>query len=407
LLINSIYLKIYNTGIALWVMECENHGVDKDGKPQDTIADVKNINDYGRRITLPFIPAYSDFSACADLLEVYVPELAKSFRTDFRAFIEEINKSGNKKDSLNLNHLSSYIKGILSHNCEYQFSSKITDDKETVYIHPAMDDRMFVASIVIDKNQTEKILGDPNKSDKYPYLENIEEQKSLYEFVFLDPDEGCSCQNKEMRKELLDKHLYKRWFDYGSVYGICAQSMVLLFNGGAMHLVNTFLTIYVRMACLCLAQRASLMHFQKETADISRLIHEKENKIRIATITKLMDLQERFSAFESQICFDEITPQEQGIEMYSMFKDSFLIDKELENVKSQITGLHDSADTYLDYNFNRVALIFTIIGGALGLIELIGIKIFESIYDAMVLGAVASLLTVFIILLSFRRKRRK
>ena len=407
LLINSIQLKIYNTGIALFVMECENHGTDKYGNPQNTFADVKNINDYGRRITLPFIPGKPDWSICADSLEVYVPELKQRFRTDFRSFIDKISESKQKCADISLNHLSDFIKGILGFSSEHRFSSRIRGADGIIYIHPALDDRMFAASLVIDKKETDELLGTEKDKGEYKYEKDNALSKSLYEFVFMDNDGNCTCQCKKMRNDLLEKHIYKRWLEYGTIYGISAQSLVMLFNGDAMHLVATFLTIYVRMACLCLAQRASLMLFQKETADISRLIHEKEGKIQIGTVTKLMDLQERFSAFESQICFTEITPQEQGIEMYAMFTESFLIYKELDNVKSQIEGLHDATDTYLDFGFNKIALIFTLIGAIFGLASLITSTKIPNEW-ALPLGSIAVSIAVCIIIsFLYRRRYRK
>ncbi len=411
LLINSIYLKIYNTGIALFVMECENHGVDKDGKPQNTLADVKSINDYGRRINLPFIPTEPQWSICADSLEVFVPGFAK-FRTDFSLYIKEISCSAEKKDSINLNHLSSFIKGILGFQSDYQFSSKINKDKKSVYVHPGLDDRMFVACLVNDREATGKFIGKETDGDEevykhdYDYKKNTDLSKSLYELIFVDPAKGCSCQSAKMRADLLEKHIYKRWIENGSIYGVAAQSIVLLFDGGFAPLIGSFLTIYVRMACLCLAQRASLMYFQKETADISRLIHEKKNKISVATVTRLMNLQERFSAFESQICFKEITPQEQGIEMYSMFMDSFFIEKELENVKSQIDGLHDATDTYLDFSFNKFALMFTVIGGILGVLELINLPSDEWSQWLRYIGIGISACCVVMLLIIYRRRKK-
>lgn len=407
LLLNSIQLKIYNTGIALFVLEGENHGTDKDGKPQNTFGDVKNINDFGRRVTLPFIPDVPGYSICADSLEIVIPGLG-NFRTDFAGYIKKTAETKNKKEHINLNHLSNFIKEILSFSSDNQFSSKINNEKNTFYIHPALDDRMFVASLVIDKEETNKMIEVSKETGEYAYEKDDELSKSLYEFIFIDnQNSGCSCNCKKMRQELLEKHVYRRWIEAGSLYGVAAQSIVLLFDGGFEPLINTFITTYVRIACLCLAQRASLMNFQKEAADISRLIHEKESKIQIATVTKLMDLQERFSAFESQICFAEITPQEQGIEIYSMFFEFFFIDKELENVKSQIDGLHDATDTYLDFGFNKIALIFTLVGGILGIMQIVNTdaRLFEQ--TLWIYGSVASIVIAFIVIFVYRRKRKK
>ena len=63
--LNMVRLKIFNTGVALLIFECEN-------TKYRNIEDVKNINDYGRRITLPFIN--SDFSIAADSIEVRIDD---------------------------------------------------------------------------------------------------------------------------------------------------------------------------------------------------------------------------------------------------------------------------------------------------------------------------------------------
>ena len=90
LMLNGIKLKIFNTGVALFIVECENHGVDAEGKSQASIEDVKNINDFGRRISLPFVPTeYKTASCCADKLTVEIPGVA-TFEDDYGSFIQSI-----------------------------------------------------------------------------------------------------------------------------------------------------------------------------------------------------------------------------------------------------------------------------------------------------------------------------
>lgn len=371
LLLNQIRFKIYSTGVALFIIECENYGKDKDGNNQTSFADIKNINDFGRRINLPFIPEKpDDYSACADCLELFIPELRSSFSTDFYDFICRVSKESEnrKKEILSLNYLCRYIKKILSYGSEYDFTSD-KENKEKIFIRPALDDRMFVACIYVNKDETKKLL-EINEGE-YSYLSDAEKSKSLYEFVFLDSSENCTCQSQNMRRDLLENHIYDRWNDWGTVYGIAAQSLVMISDNPPSHIINAFLTEYVQIVCLCIAQKASLIVFQKETSDLSTQIHGNGKKIKIKTTTSLMDLQERFSAFKSQLCFDEVTVQEQGIEIYDLIKKFFLIDRELENVKDQIDGLHDATDTYLDFNFNKIGYIFTIIGTIYGIMQVL------------------------------------
>ena len=61
---------LFNTGIGIFMLECENHGLAKDGKTsQANIESVKAITEYGRRINLPLLPVPDPeryFSLCAD-----------------------------------------------------------------------------------------------------------------------------------------------------------------------------------------------------------------------------------------------------------------------------------------------------------------------------------------------------
>ena len=85
--INAIRVRLLNTGIGLFIMECENHGIDGNSNSQTSIEALKNINDYGRRITLPFIT--KGFWITADKLMVDIPGIG-SFEDDFGGFVTDI-----------------------------------------------------------------------------------------------------------------------------------------------------------------------------------------------------------------------------------------------------------------------------------------------------------------------------
>ena len=94
--IKAIKLKVFNTGIALLVFECEN-------TRYHNIEAAKDINDYGRRITLPFIPDNPDYSIAADCLTISISEKV-AFTSDFRAFIK------NKEKDISMNRIADIIK---------------------------------------------------------------------------------------------------------------------------------------------------------------------------------------------------------------------------------------------------------------------------------------------------------
>lgn len=78
-----------------------------------------------------------------------------------------------------------------------------------------------------------------------------------------------------------------------------------------------------------------------------------------------MDLQERFIAFQNQINLQEISSQEQAIELYERFRKVNFVDDLTGALKEQLDALYDATNTNQDYSFNKWALLFTII--ALGI----------------------------------------
>jgi hypothetical protein len=150
------------------------------------------------------------------------------------------------------------------------------------------------------------------------------------------------------------------------------------------------------------------MEFQKELALLSVQIHDKGNKMRISTVTRLMNLQERFAAFESQICFTEISCQEQAIDIYEAMTKFFFIDDEMENIKSQLDVLNEAANTYLDFGFNKIGYIFTFVGAIFGVM---GMNYFEgfppSCKDWGIILLSAGVIGLLWAIISFIYRRRK
>ena len=365
LLINGIKLKIFNTGVALFILECENHGTGADGKSQATLGDVKNINDYGRRISLPFIPVESSgyFSICADRVSVKIDGVG-NFEDDYLGFAKRLKDIYDINRALSFTHVCSFVKELLGFGSDVKFTSKQAKNKDDIYIYPALDDRMFVACCCFDENSCDSFCSKNN--GEYSYLADVDISKSLYELAFIDPSGKCSCSDSEMRNELLKNHVYTRWIDANNtkestIYTIANQGITMLTSSYVDYLTESFLTQYIQMCCLNLAQRATLIHFQREASMLSENIEKKGKKINQKTIARLMNLQERFVAYQSQLSFTEVSPQEQAIEMNEMLRKSMFIEQETETLKARIEKLEGASSTNLDYGFNIIALIFTAI----------------------------------------------
>lgn len=350
--VNAIRLKIYNTGVALFILECENIA-SPEFAYQNNMAAVKNINDYGRRISLPYIPDDPDASICADRLTLEIEGLG-SFSEDTRGFIERTNTKKDVFDRVSLTHMCDFIKKILEYGGDYTFSSnysKSSINKNTFYIYPALDDRMFSLCVVCDGNAAFHYTEMDDKKEHYLFESNEDRAMDLYELAFVDPAGECSCRDRRMRQDLLEKHIYRRWLPYGTLYTVVNHGFTAVSSFKPTY--NAALTQYFQICCLALAQRASIINFQREATALSRTIEKQGKTISTSLITRILDLQERFIAFQNQLCFTEISSQEQAIELYDMITDAFFIEKESEALASHLESLYNAANTNIDFSLNK------------------------------------------------------
>jgi cellobiose phosphorylase len=84
---------------------------------------------------------------------------------------------------------------------------------------------------------------------------------------------NITCQNIEMKKDLIKKHTYTRWSDYGTFFGVNRYSFVCLTGSlehlkkpwiNAAFLVNHMQTMYYNMSEICIVQSASLLLLSDE-----------------------------------------------------------------------------------------------------------------------------------------------
>ena len=304
---------------------------------------MKNINEYGRRISMPVL---KDINLCADSLELKIGNI--SFKDNFMAYIEKVKKMDNiTSDDIKLTDISNVIREVLCYRGDYNISPI-----------PILDDRMYVMCIA---------------KDSKAIIECTDEgSKSAYEFAHIDPAGECTCHDKGMRKELLDKALYKRWCDWNSYYYITNYSFMYLTEDDVPpHLVESFLTQYYQMGCLTIAQRASIMNFKREVTSIAAGLEKKGKTLSMPSVNSIMDLQERFVAFESQLFFDEVSSEQQAIEIYDMLKQALLIEKEKDSLKSQLESMYTISDTTNGFGINKIMLIFTWISGVMSFASII------------------------------------
>lgn len=285
-----------------------------------------------------------------------------TFESNFREFAEEVNSLESFGHILSLTHFCDFIKNILKFGRDdIRFTSKLTDnDKNAYYVYPALDDRMFVVCYIMDSVEIAKFAA-RDKDGKPVCLTDEKLSKSLHELIAVDPPGNCCTQDPELREEYLKAHMYNRWLDCNTLTTYTNQSLINLTTTDCPpYLTDSFLTQYVQLCCLVLVQRASIINFQRRTSAISARVEERGRQIKLSTVSEVMKLQERFVAFQNQLSFTEVTPQDQGIEIYDKLMEFCFIEKEITSLKDQLSILCEAANTSLDYNFNKYALIFAV-----------------------------------------------
>lgn len=381
LVLNSLRLKIYNTNIALFIIEAQNCYY-------SSLKDIKRINEFGRRIFEPFLMSDGAICIeCADEQRFFIPgllenesqDVTESHGTPF-VTLENGNVKFNYVNfnpsqvsrSVPIKGLADFIKEILVLGLEKETEivygqSKTYGRKNAIKIKPAVDDRMFVVSMVLNGNLIKKAK--KRENDGYAYLEDPEVSAQIYALFAVDQDDA-TCQSVTMRKALLEEFIDSRWIEYGTIHGVTHQSFMALTSETApdASVISPFLNMYVEMVNLALAQRASLLQFAEDLRKLSQGFEKgSSSKMKRRTVNDLIALQERYAAFQAQILIAEPTVQEQGVELYEMLQKELGIEKNKAEMTEKIKDLCEIADIHQESKLNRYAFWFGVVGTFLAL----------------------------------------
>jgi len=346
--VDSINLNLYSTGVGVLIFYLIN-----ESENQKEPADILAINQYGRRMSLPFIQDKQNRKIIADYISI------KGLNGDNSKYYEDFNGFTNKdhwQPSCIINNL-------------------ITDLIENIVVLPVIDDRMFVncwyGNHTLSKGLKELKDGKKLKD----FLLNFQDS-FWYKYLFVDSGEPM-CQNNKMKKKLIKKHTYYRWQQYGTLYGVSRYSLVLLTNEDdfAKESLHVHLrTIYARMIELVLVQRASILKFSEEVTRVSKL---SEKRKRDNMVRQISALYNSYIRFVNQIYFREVSAQEQGIELYELMCKTFELKEQIEDLDNEIGELHQyvlhADDKTQNENarlLNLIAAVFlpaTLVAGIFGM----------------------------------------
>lgn len=312
--LDKVKLAVYPMGVAILTFIAVN-------TKYETMDAILEINQRGRRVKWPFVGIdkyeneidfnLSESNLVANQLKINFRELnleSIDGKIKFNENNENIDKkASNKIYVLPINNIISELLGdkfqLKNEKVNYNSVDKIDYDL-------VIDDRMYVVSSCFNK----KIYRNISKCKKSNYW---------YKYIFVD-EKGDSYLNEEFIQKLVKKHTYSRWKAHS--FGISNYSFVCIGdeNGFNENVVDNHITgMYYEMAVIHLMQKASLQKFSEELA-------------RCTDLKEFLEIQKKYLYFLDNYCFEDLTAQEQGIELFNMIKDITQIQSKIDSVNSKI-----------------------------------------------------------------------
>lgn len=352
--IEELTLNFYDTGIGLLGFHLNNRHY---GKPEDILL----INDFGRRIFPQFLGDAKENpleapknSFLADRIEIYQGDklLCEQCGDDFSGVAQKLLTQTDPE------HHGFLIPGFiwqLLPACIVE--NNPTAPSGSIAIEPLLDDRMFVICWVGNKTWSQRIK--PTEGE-FPHLTD----KRWHQLIFVD-GKSPGLANKTILRQLNEAHTYTRWLEYGTLYGLSRYSLVVLTDGMEFSrnmVLRHVQTVYFQIALLCLLQRGSIVRFSDE---IARLVGYDKVKLNYPDTKEAQALNEKYLYFINRIYFREVTPQEQGIELYNLFQEKMEIDRDVKNLQTEIQDFFNLLKLQADERHTEALGLLTVMGSAL------------------------------------------
>lgn len=312
LTLEKLTFYVFNENIGILSFHLKNYEYDA--------YEILKINDFGRRIYPQFLgkdnieDTKGNFLADRIELNINGHTVVEDF-SDFKSLDGEVSDL----DKVESKMIPSFIR-------------KIVGDK----VSPIIDDRMFVVSFYLDEKK--RVLNRLKEFDnnEYGYIDD----DWWYKFLFVD-GKSRSCANKVFCKNVVKESTYDRWIEFGTLWGVTRYSFVGISDWDLM--MEHANSVYFDMVVLLLTYRAYLVYLNEQVQKIVQLINKKGDFNNISDEAK--KVYEKYLSFLNGIYFKEVTPQDQGIEMY---KKAFSV-MNIENMLKDFDREIEELDNYIDF----------------------------------------------------------
>ena len=340
--ISNILLHIFSTGIAIIEIKCRN-------RQHRNLKAVKEINEYGRRIAMPFWPGNSGFSKCADLLELKGPHINE--RDDFCSY---------RNEKVSFCYVSKVLRCLLNKNGSGRvFRAKYTDKENEIQIRTIVDEKMYDCCLIYDKTFADSLINSYEKNDG---SFDRESEAELAELLYVETDEGYRNKNIRNVKEKLYGCLYLDEFTTGNpkLTAISDQAYIKLI-GKLDYDVEYFDNIYTKIIILGIAQRMSLAKFSTRINKWTDTLGSSGKKITMNKVNSVMRLQKQFVTFQNQYALSEVTVKSEGKFIYDSIREKLNIQAEYADITGQINSLYELVSTAQGNAFNKWGLALSLI----------------------------------------------
>lgn len=382
------------------------------------IEDIQLLNDFGRRLELPYIPSDTEQSIlCAEQLGIKkrIGNMVKTNIVDFRDSIRKGQYSLNaaefiydilRGDMFSENSAGWGIKRIVKgHEDERMFLYSLITDEELSRKISNLD---LSGEITDEKLSDEKnsesqskgilrIISDFMRADAKPEQKEHKSEskediiKKIYALIHADAG-SASCQDKKMLLQIFEKELYTRWREYGTLYGVSNYSFVCI-TGKPEYVIDSvirpFVTEYIYMLSLVLAQCIEIQAMSEKTSH-----EERWNG------TSLREIKKNYSEFKNQLLIQEFSNQEQGMDLYLKLQEQLYIDKYHDILDEQLENIYEVVSIRTAEKIQRLGFFISILTAGVTILEHVGACLAENVTVGLLTNGIAILLSVIIFALS-------
>lgn len=348
--LDSICVHTYDIGVGVISFNLTNY---KYQNQESILA----INEFGRRLYPQFMTDKNRLGAKEVFLanRIYGNIGTLEFDEDFTAYQNPIDVDNTFLPPDHIKKVFGYMGQEQLGDMDNKFVfTKQYEKKDTIRIRQVTDDRMFFLSYYQNGALVDS-LAERNQDNEFNYLLN----NFWYSYVYGDKD-SPTIKNDIFQKIQIEKHSYTRWIDAqrmsgynGTIYGITRDSFVAI--GGSKIFGSHMQTMYYQMAILCLVQRAGILRFSWEVSQITNQIFS--NK-KANSDNAIKDLYENYIRFINQIYFREVSPQIQGIELYTIFQEAMNLDKDVKDLDGEMQEIFNYLSVREQTKLGKVANLF-------------------------------------------------